>query len=478
MIYFRIVLRHELLVAARSARHRVIFVVALALTTLASVSGTKRYLVEVRERDQLLMEAEREWLAQDPKAPHPANHFGRWVIKPIEPLSIFDRGVEDFVGQRIVLDAHVKTPLVGGVGEEEPLRALLGGFDLSFVAAVLLPLLLIFVAHDAICGEKERGTLRQLLAAPIPRALVFAAKFASLAFVALLCLGVPTVVGFAIPLAQGIAFDRSALAQMAWMSGALALYLAAFLGVSLAISASSARSSTALAALLGFWLLCTFLVPRTAELIAASVHPATAPLSLHRTQQQLARDLAEHRAERYRVVLEEIRKQHPEIPEGFGTLGHDGRHAAADPRWAVDPTGVFITEANALINEHRDRAQRDSATDGRRQQALAVSLAQASPTSSLMAAWSSLAATDWNHHQWFERRVDRYFQEFGDYFNQLWAHNVKELHDFTAAPCFAYAREPGEVARRRAARSLWLLLTWAVMATIAAAFRLSRCDAR
>jgi ABC-type transport system involved in multi-copper enzyme maturation permease subunit len=475
---FKTILHHELLVALRSKRVRVLFVVALTLAALASLSGAHRYSLEARERAELLAAAEQEWLHQDPKAPHPANHFGRWVIKPIEPLSIFDRGIEDFVGQRIVLDAHVKTPLVGSIGEEDPLRALLGGFDLSFVVAVLFPLLVIFSAHDAICGEKERGTLRQLLSAPVSRMQLFGAKFLSLLAVVLGCFGLPTALSLAVPSALGVTFDRAEMARMVWMLCGLGLYLAFFLGVSVAISASCARSSSALASLLVVWLLCVFLIPRTAELVAATIHPSTAPLSLHRVQQRLTEELAAHRTARYRTVLGQIRAQHPEIPEDYGTMGHDGRRAAADPTWALDPTGVFIVEANARLNEHRDQALQNSSAAWRQQQSLASGLARVSPTILVMSAWSSLAETDFDHHQWFEQAVNRYFEQFGRYFNQLWARNVQQLRDFSAAPRFVYERESSAVALSRARSPLLWLFAFTAAAVAAAIVRLRGYDAR
>lgn len=472
------VLRHDLRTITRSVRYRVVFAVALVLASLASMSGARRYLREVSERESLLAAAEQEWLSQDPKAPHPANHFGRWVIKPIEPLSIFDRGVEDFVGQRIVLDAHVKTPLVGAVSEEDPLRALLGGFDLSFVVAVLFPLLAIFVSYDTICGEKERGTLRQVLASPATRLQVFLGKLGALALVVLACFGTATVLGFVIPLCLGVRFDRGAAGQMAGLLGATLAYLGVFLGASVAVSASSARSSRALAVSLGFWLCSVFLVPRVAALVAATVHPASPLLSLHQEQQDLSRDLAVHRAARYRSVLEEIRKQHPEIPEDFGTQGHNGHHASADPSWTIDPTGVFISEANAILNQRRDQAIARSSAAGRRQQALAGAIAQVSPTVLVLMTWSRLALTDSFHHQWFKSAVDDCFLRFGAYFNHLWAHNVKQLSDFSAAPRFVYQREPYAVAVRRARMPFVALMVLAVAVTGIAAFRLKGYDAR
>lgn len=473
-----VILRQELLVALRATRVRVLFAAALMLALLASWSGTHRYKMDVHEREQLLAIAEQEWLRQDPKAPHPANHFGRWVIKPIEPLSIFDRGVEDFVGQRIVLDAHVKTPLVGGLGEEDPLRALLGGFDLAFVVAVLFPLLVIFAAHDTVCGEKERGTLRQVLSTPTSRAQFMAGKLLAQAAVAFVCFGVPVAVGLVLPCFLDVRFEAAAVVAILWMLATLGVYLMFFLCLSIAVSASTARSSNALAASLVVWLGLVFVVPRTAELIAAMVHPATPPLSLHRAQNQLTKDLAEHRAERYRAVLTALRKDHPTIPEDYGVQGHDGRRATPDPQWSVDPTGVFISEANAMINRHRDESLRKVAEAGQRQQSLARVLSCVSPTPVVMSAWSHLAGTDWEHHLWFEQAVHRYFEEFGGYFNRLWAQNIRELRDFSQAPRFRYEREAATISRTRARVPVSLLFAFVAAAAVAAMLQLKRYDAR
>lgn len=474
---FVVLVRHEVRVAARSARWRVTCLAAFVLCVIAVVSGTQRYRRDSLERATLLNAAEQEWLQQDPKAPHPANHFGRWVVKPIALLSIFDRGVEDFVGQRLVVDAHVKTPLVGSTSEEDPLGALLGGFDVAFVVSVLFPLLILFVAHDAISGEKERGTLRQILATPISRTTLILAKMVAGIVLVGFALVLPLLVSFAFPAALGVPFTSGDIASMGLMAGAAGIYCVFFLFCALAVSAATARSAASLGWLLTIWLSLVFLVPRLGEVVGAAVHPAPPPLSLSRGQVEIAKTSVVERTQRYRAVLAAIRHDHPEIPEDYGTQGHD-RSARPDADWQIDPTGVFIVEANAMINRERDRLLDSTSQAGRDQEALAHTVAGLSPSVQIMAVFSSLAGTDAAHHRWFESEVQKYFEEFGRYFNDLWARNVQQLSDFSGAPSFRYRDETTKALRGRALLPSFLLLVWTAAAAIFAVVRLQKCDPR
>ena len=49
--------------------------------------------------------------------------------------------------------------------------------DLLFLTRILLSLLAVLFAFDAVCGEREEGTLKQALAGPVPRHLWLLGKW-------------------------------------------------------------------------------------------------------------------------------------------------------------------------------------------------------------------------------------------------------------------------------------------------------------
>ena len=71
---------------------------------------------------------------------------------------------------------------------------LLGDFDVldwAFIVGIVLSFVAILLASDAINGEKQRGTLRLMLANPVPRARLLIAKYVS----TMILLAIPLLLG-------------------------------------------------------------------------------------------------------------------------------------------------------------------------------------------------------------------------------------------------------------------------------------------
>ena len=125
--------------------------------------------------------------------------------------------------------------------------------DLEFTFQVVLSLLAILFAFDAVCGERERGTLRLTFSQAVPRATYIMGKIVG----ALLALTVPLL----IPLAAGgllLVVMQVPMTGEDWLLLGLVvlsgmLYIGAILGLSVLVSALTRRSSTAFVFLLCLW---------------------------------------------------------------------------------------------------------------------------------------------------------------------------------------------------------------------------------
>lgn len=125
--------------------------------------------------------------------------------------------------------------------------------SLSSLTIMLLPLIALLLAYDAICGELDRGTLLLLLSYPVARWQVVAGKY----------LGHLTILAFATSIGYGL----SAGALMAisgtmadWQSflamiGSSVLLGSAFLALGYLISAAVADRGAAGGLAIGVWLL-------------------------------------------------------------------------------------------------------------------------------------------------------------------------------------------------------------------------------
>ncbi|WP_119419705.1 ABC transporter permease [Desertibaculum subflavum] len=127
--------------------------------------------------------------------------------------------------------------------------------SLSSLTIFLLPLIGLLIAHDAIVGEMERGTMLLLLSYPVGRWQVLIGKFVG----HLAILAFATVIGYgaaaAALAATGVSIDAESWVAFASMIGSSVLLGAAFVSVGYLISALVRDRGTAAGIAIGIWLL-------------------------------------------------------------------------------------------------------------------------------------------------------------------------------------------------------------------------------
>lgn len=127
--------------------------------------------------------------------------------------------------------------------------------SLSSLTVFLVPLIALLIAHDAIVGEAERGTLLLLMSYPVRRVEVVLGKFLG----HLAVLGFATLVGYGAAAgalaATGAALDRDSLVAFAAMLGSSVLLGAIFIALGYLVSASARDRGTAAGIAIGLWLL-------------------------------------------------------------------------------------------------------------------------------------------------------------------------------------------------------------------------------
>ncbi|MDC4226570.1 MAG: ABC transporter permease subunit [Candidatus Manganitrophus sp.] len=475
--YFTVI-QHELAQARASRRFWLLILTATLLIFLAVMQGSLLYQRQTSERLKLEQSAQAEWVSQEAKRPHVAHHFGKWVVKPLSPLSIFDRGVEDYLGQQIVLDAHNSSDPVGSNAEEDPLLAQIGAFDLAFVTAFLLPLMVIFLTYDAVCGEKERGTLRMVLSHPISRKSFLLGKWSANSLIIFIAFGIPLSAGILMmPMVFSVDFHADDLLRLFALLGASLAYLLFFAFCAMWVSSITPRPATALGYLFVLWVTAVFFLPKMSVFIAEQVHPLPDPVLLHREQAQIREARQEWRNVRFNEVVQELRKKFPEIPEDFAfSAATQSERAPAE--WQVDPTGVMATESNAQLNELRRKAIDKVKRQYERQERLAMRAALISPTTSFLNVSMALAGTDPARHQHFKGQVDAFFDELGSFFNDLWARNVQSFNDWEAVPRFQYQEEPSTAVWSRFIGWFFILTIFCVVAAVGSILQLNRYDVR
>ena len=187
------------------------------------------------------------------------------------PLSIFNVGLDKRLGNLIGI-YHGFMPTLWDAqmhGTDNPFIAFFSSIDIVFVFEVILSLMGLIFAYDAIAGERERGTLRLVLAQPIGRGQILLAKYIS----AMVCLLVPLILSllFALLLlTRSIPLATADFLRIAGIVLTSFAYLSVFYLIGLLISVATRRTGTALMLAMFVW---GFLILVYPNLIRATVNP-------------------------------------------------------------------------------------------------------------------------------------------------------------------------------------------------------------
>ncbi|MCC3245864.1 DUF3526 domain-containing protein [Methylocystis sp. WRRC1] len=249
------------------------FVVVLMLAALAFGAAENERLT--RERANAAAADRMLWTSQGAKDPHAAAHFGQYAFKPTSPLALADPGVDAYAGSAVWLEAHKQNEAQFRAARDLGVGARLGGLSLAFILQIVAPLVVILMGFASLSGERESGTLKQLLGVGARPRDILAGKALTLVGASFALL-VPALAGAAAALAL-LTDARLSLADQFLRLGALgfgyAVYLAGFALLTLGVSALSKSSRAALVTLLAFWLVNSFIAPRVATDIARSLAP-------------------------------------------------------------------------------------------------------------------------------------------------------------------------------------------------------------
>lgn len=127
--------------------------------------------------------------------------------------------------------------------------------SLASLSIYLLPLIALLLAHDAIAGEQERGTLLLLLTYPMARWQLLAGKFLGHSLV----LALATVIGYGLAAIALWGGSTTGLGIFLRMLGSSLLLAMAFLAIGYAISAWCIETSAAAGLALATWLVLVLL---------------------------------------------------------------------------------------------------------------------------------------------------------------------------------------------------------------------------
>jgi ABC-2 type transport system permease protein len=317
------------------------------------------------------------------------------LIRPTPPLAPFFNGAYDGLPDEFRLrndTATTNTPS----GDLTPLDWLFPKIDLSFIIGVLMTLLTILLAHDTIAGDREQGALKLVLAGPIARRTVLAAKVTGIILtttvilIHVVFLYTIVVAVFSAGTADLSGVNLSALIVFTLVS-IIVLIVTAALGV--AVSASVKRSSVSLFACASIWIVIIIIWPTFGAYIAYSSKPAPPPEAFQRAMASKERELIQEELAEHRKTAADLKAQQVGVEAAWQ------RYLELRRRWIE------------RRNEEIERLVRERKKQIRDQQTFVKRISLFSPYVAFKEVLGSLCGTGLDSYDEFLVAVERYRQQ-------------------------------------------------------------------
>jgi ABC-type transport system involved in multi-copper enzyme maturation permease subunit len=301
------------------------------------------------------------------------------------PLSILAHGFEGTLPTYFEFQADGSkqgdTPF-----NDESILSVHGKFDFVFIIEMVVSLIVLLFASDAIAGEKELGTLRGMLSNSVARHSVLVGKLIGGSIAAWLPLLITFLVGItllsvtAFPL-----FETAILTKVIIVFLSASVFMLIYFTIGMMISASFARVRTSLVVILLVWIFFQLIVPKLSDMIASVVYPIRTEITVSMEKSLVARTLDEEKGKL-------LGKQYEAI---FGRGASVTSNPEPSPR-QVEWDG-FKKEVEQRFQERRSKQIKDIEDiyrhEKQKQQQIANALSLISPSASFARLITDLCGT-------------------------------------------------------------------------------------
>ena len=256
---FRNLIRQELLSHLMSAR----FFAAVVITLLLVVANAV-VLLEDYERRLARYSQQENMHRQKAQEAKTYSTLKLSVERPPNPLSLFSAGLDKRLGSTFEI-YHGSVPLISDGSARSLDNAFLNLFskiDLVLIFQVVLSLMALLFAYDAIAGDWENGTLRLVISHPVRRGTILLAKYIG----AMVCLLLPVLMSLLMVLillsiVGSIQLGGADFLRIGGIVLTTTLYLSAFYLIGVLISTATRRTATSLMLCMFLWVALVLVYP-------------------------------------------------------------------------------------------------------------------------------------------------------------------------------------------------------------------------
>jgi ABC-type transport system involved in multi-copper enzyme maturation permease subunit len=389
---FTILYLKELRENIQNYRFLLALLLCLVLIPLGFTVSQKDYAERRKAYDQTVLDYE-----QSRKTAVELWSNGGSAFRPPSPLSLISDGVEMVLPNSVETRGYISDQ--GALVQfntsrrvENPFTALFGRLDLAFVVSTVLAVLVMIFTFNAVAGEKERRTLAQIMANPVPRPTVVAAKMAAGSSLLAAAFLTGTAAGLLLTVALGLSpFGQPGTALPFVLAiGVALLFLLVFHNLGLLVSSLSRSSASAMITLLAVWVGLAMILPKASVVASRMILPV-------KSQQVVDLEKSQIRSQFNRELdgaLRELARTMPGVKD-MSVKEYFAEKRAKNP--AVEAYEKAQTERRAdfavRLSAALDRVDAGFERQRGRQAGLARNLSRLSPVSCFVHVLAELSAT-------------------------------------------------------------------------------------
>ena len=474
----RTLVRQELLTHLMSAR----FFAAVVITLLLVVANA---VVLLEDYERRLVKYSQQANAHPEKAQEAKTYstLKLSVERPPNPLSLFSAGLDKRLGTTFEI-YYGSVPMISDGSARSLDNTFLNLFskiDLVLIFQVVLSLMALLFAYDAIAGDWENGTLRLVISHPVRRGSILFAKYIG----AMVCLLIPVLMSLLMVLillssTSSIQLDGEDFLRIGGIVLTTSIYLSVFYLIGLLISATTRRTATSLMLCMFLWVTLVLVYPNWSRF---TITPVGDTRAIHSSADQQIEQIWEEVDREERAFLAnsplegEPRKFNLDVPQSnsFSSKGHLSRRYGMDMKLGTqsDPLvphvqkyhatmgALYIRSAEQIALVRKHTLDSTSLSESIRHERL-MKLSPASLYTFTAAAW---AGTDLDSMFDFVQAVQGYQRTIVDYFHdkeafssRQWFASDRGAVDWWDLPQFHFDRTDVWENATRALPGLLLLL--------------------
>lgn len=264
---FKTILFHEL----QQMLYNFKFVLLLVISILITVICAYIQIIDFKERQASYDEEVRnaENLKKNFKV---YSEFQIPVLIPPNPLSIFAKGVDEEVGNKVIVSIPDLPEFQTTAEKSNPFMAIFSYFDVIDIIKILFSIMVILMVADSISGERDAQTLKLVFVNNIGKFEYFGIKYLGALIMAIIPLTIVFIISTLMVVLQPfIAVDYLFWIKILFLFISCVFFISVFVLLGLLVSAKATSAEKSIMMGVFIWLLLFFIYPNTVNYVINAV---------------------------------------------------------------------------------------------------------------------------------------------------------------------------------------------------------------